>query len=133
MQGLLIRWIINAGGLILVAALLDGVHLDGLGWALGAALVLGILNALIRPVLFILTFPLTILTMGLFALVVNGLVFWFAGSVLRGFVVDGLGSAILGALLMVIISLITNSWFRPPNHPTDQNYFYDERRRDITD
>jgi putative membrane protein len=97
-------WILNAVALLAVAYLLPAIHVAGFGSALIAALVLGLVNTLIRPVLVLLTLPVTLLTLGLFILVINGLLFWFVGSVLQGFTVDGFWVAVLGAILYSVIS-----------------------------
>lgn len=101
---LLLVWLLNAVSLLLVAYILPGITVSSFGSALIAALVLGLLNTLVKPVLALLTLPLTIVTLGLFLLVLNALVFWFAGSILKGFQVDGFWWAFLGALVFSIIS-----------------------------
>ncbi len=101
---LLLIWICNALALLAVAYLLPGIRVDGIESALIAALVLGLINTLIRPLLILLTLPATVLTLGLFILVINGLLFWFAGSVLRGFWVSGFWVGVMGALLYSILS-----------------------------
>jgi putative membrane protein len=103
---LIFIWLCNALALMSVAFLLPGVHVNGFGSALIAALVLGLINTLLRPLLIILTLPVTILTLGLFILVINGLLFWFAGSMLRGFEVSGFWVSIMGALLYSVISYV---------------------------
>jgi putative membrane protein len=97
-------WILNAVSLLAVAYLLPGIAVTSFVAALIAALVLGLLNTLVRPVLFLLTLPITFLTMGLFLLVLNGLLFWFAGSVTKGFKVDGFWWAMIGAIVYSVIS-----------------------------
>lgn len=109
MLSLLARWLVNAAALLLVAYLYPGVHVEGFGTALVAALVLGLVNALIRPVLVILTLPVTILTLGLFLFVINALLFWLVAEVVRGFSVGGFGPALLGSILYSVITLVT-SW-----------------------
>ena len=101
---LILIWMCNALALLAVAYLLPGINVDGFTSALIAALVLGLINALIRPLLILLTLPITVLTLGLFILIINGLLFWFAGSVLRGFEVSGFWVGVMGALLYSIIS-----------------------------
>ena len=103
---LILIWICNALALLAVAYLLPGVRVEGLESALIAALVLGLINTLLRPLLILLTLPVTVLTLGLFILVINGLLFWLAGSVLRGFEVGGFWTAMMGALLYSIISSV---------------------------
>lgn len=101
---LLLVWILNAVALLIVAYILPGITVASFGSALIAALVLGLLNTLVKPVLILLTLPITIITLGLFLLVLNALVFWFAGSVLKGFQVSGFWWAVLGALVYSIVS-----------------------------
>jgi len=101
---LILIWCCNALALLAVAYLLPGVRVDGLESALIAALVLGLINTLLRPLLILLTLPATVLTLGLFIFVINGLLFWFAGSVLRGFEVSGFWVGVMGALLYSILS-----------------------------
>jgi putative membrane protein len=110
MRGLLFRWVVNAGGLLLVSALFDGVHVAGVGWAFVAALFLGVFNALIRPVVLVLTLPLNIVTLGLFTFVVNGFMLWLTGKLLAGFSVEGFWAAVGGALVMSLISFMTSSF-----------------------
>ena len=97
-------WLINTLALIAVAYLLPGVSVSSFGTALVAALVLGFVNTVIRPILILLTLPATILTLGLFILVINGLLFWFVGSFLQGFVVAGFWWGVLGAILYSLVS-----------------------------
>ena len=101
---LLLIWILNALALLTVANFVPGIHLDSFVDALIAALFLGLVNTLIRPLLLLLPLPVTLLTLGLFIFVINGLLFWFVGSVLRGFVVDGFWPGVLGAVLYSIFS-----------------------------
>jgi putative membrane protein len=105
---LLFRWIINALALLLIATVVPGFHVSSFLTALLAALVLGLVNALIRPILFILTLPVTIITLGLFAFVVNALMIWLVSTVVPGFTVDGFVPALLAALLLWIVSFGTN-------------------------
>jgi putative membrane protein len=106
---LLARWIVNAAALVLVAYLYPGVHVESFVAALFAALVLGLVNAVIRPLLVILTLPVTLLTLGLFLFVINALCFWLAAEVVRGFTVEGFGAALVGSILYSLITLLT-SW-----------------------
>ena len=103
---LILIWICNALALLAVAYLLPGIRVDGITAALIAALVLGLINTLLRPLLILLTLPVTVLSLGLFILVINGLLFWLAGSVLRGFEVSGFWVGMMGALLYSILSSI---------------------------
>jgi len=97
-------WILNAVALWLVALLLPGVSLADYVSALIAALVLGLVNAIIKPALVILTLPVTVLTLGLFLFVLNGLLFWGVGSILPGFEVLGFWWGVLGALLYSVLT-----------------------------
>ncbi len=104
MLRLLVVWLINTVALILVAYLLPGVRIDTFTSALVAALVLGLVNTVIRPILVLLTLPVTILTLGLFIFVINGLLFWFVGSFIQGFLVAGFWWGVLGAIVYSLIS-----------------------------
>lgn len=106
---LLMIWVLNALALIAVANFVPGIHVDGFTAALVAALLLGLVNALIRPMLLLLTLPVTLVTLGLFIFVINGTLFWFVGSVLRGFMVDSFWHGILGALLYSLFSWALSS------------------------
>ncbi|ANN69040.1 phage holin family protein [Bordetella bronchialis] len=101
---LILVWILNAVALLVVAYLLPGISVASFGSALIAALVLGLLNMLVKPVLVLLTLPITIVTLGLFLIILNALLFWFAGSILKGFQVNGFWWAVIGAILYSIIS-----------------------------
>jgi len=103
-MALLLVWILNAVALLIVAYLLPGINVASFGAALIAALVLGLLNTLVKPVLVLLTLPITVVTLGLFLLVLNALVFWFAGSILKGFQVAGFWWALAGAIVYSLIS-----------------------------
>jgi putative membrane protein len=113
MLTLIARWIINAAALLLVAYLYSGVHVTSFGAALIAALVLGLVNAVLRPILVILTLPVTLLTLGLFLFVINALMFWLVAEVVHGFTVDGFWAAMLGSILYSVITLLT-SWLLFP-------------------
>ena len=106
---LLAVWVINALALLLVAYLLKGIHVNGFGSALIAALVLGLVNTLIRPILVILTLPVTLLTLGLFIFITNALLFLFVGNLLAGFQVASFGAALLGSILYSVISWLLSS------------------------
>src|SRR5258705_983970 len=103
MMMLLARLILNAAALLLVAYLYPGVHVEGCGSALIAALVLGLVNAVLRPILIILTFPVTLLTLGLFIFVINALLFWLVAEIVPGLTVSGFWAAMLGSILYSII------------------------------
>lgn len=106
---LLLTWIINAVALLAVALLMPSITISSFVAALVAALVLGLVNTLIRPLLVLLTLPVTLLSLGLFILVINGLLFWFVGSMVPGFVVAGFWSGFLGAIVYSVISWLL-SW-----------------------
>jgi putative membrane protein len=106
---LLLVWLINALALIAVAYLLPGVSVADFTTALVAALILGLINAVVRPVLLLLTLPVTILTLGLFIFVLNGLLFWFVGTYIQGFHVAGFWSGVFGAIVFSLISWILSS------------------------
>lgn len=105
---LLLRWIINAGALLLLASYLPGIVVSGWYAALITALVLGLVNAVLKPILVLLTLPVNIITLGLFTFIINGLLFWFVASFIEGFAVAGFWTAFLGALIMSIISWLVN-------------------------
>jgi putative membrane protein len=113
MLSLLARWIVNAAALLLVAYLYPGVEVQTFWTALIAALVLGLVNAVIRPILVLLTLPATLLTLGLFIFVINALLFWFVAEVVHGFQVTGFMAALIGSILFSVITLIT-SWLLFP-------------------
>lgn len=98
--------------LLIAAELIPGISVDGLYPAIIAALILGILNFLVRPVLIILTLPITLLSMGLFILVINALLFWFAASFIAGFSVDSFFTALLGSVFVSILSLFANRYIK---------------------
>ena len=106
---LIVRWFINALALMLVAYLYSGVQVSGIFAALIAALVLGLVNAVIRPLLVLLTLPVTILTLGLFIFVINAFLFWFVAEIVDGFKVTGFMAALIGSLMFSVVSLVT-SW-----------------------
>lgn len=103
-MGFLIRLVLNAIALLIVAYLVPGVHVSGFGGALIAALILGVVNAILRPILVILSLPLELITLGLFTLVINALLFWLVGALHVGLYVDGFGAAFIGAIVMWLVS-----------------------------
>ena len=108
-MGIRSGWAINAASLLLLAWLIPAVQVTGFGTALVVALVLGLLNAVIRPVLIVLTLPVNLLTLGLFTFVINGFLFWFAARILEGFSVSSFGWAILAAIVYSLISWAVSS------------------------
>jgi putative membrane protein len=105
-MGFLVRVAVNALAIMLAASILPGIGVDGIVSALAAAVLLGLVNAFVRPVLLILTLPITLVTLGLFLFVLNGLCFWLVASLVKGFHVAGFGSAMLGALVVSAVSWI---------------------------
>ena len=106
---LLLVWLINTLALIAVAYLMPSITVSSFGTALAAALVLGLVNAIIRPVLVLLTLPVTLLTLGLFIFVINGLLFWFVASFVEGFTVAGFWPALFGAIAYGVISWLCSA------------------------
>jgi putative membrane protein len=102
-------WLLNTVALLVVAYIVPGIHVQDLMAAIVAALVLGLVNAVIRPILVLLTLPVTVLTLGLFILVINGLMFQLAAWVVPGFEVAGLWWAVLGALVFSIITFLLSA------------------------
>lgn len=103
---IILRWLLLAAALLLVAYLYHGVAIASFGAAMIAALVLGLLNTLLRPVLVLLTLPVTVLTLGLFLFVINALMFYFAASLLDGFAVRDFGAALIGSLLYSLCGMV---------------------------
>jgi putative membrane protein len=109
---LLLRWILNTLALFAVAYILPGFHYrDWIAIAIAAA-VLGILNAIVRPILYVLTLPITVLTLGLFLFVLNAIMLKLTAAIVPGFAIDGWLWAILGAVLLAAVSTVTNH-FKP--------------------
>ena len=106
---LLLIWILNALALLAVAYLVPGIHVAGFTAALVAALVIGLVNMLIKPILVLLTLPITVLTLGLFILVINGLLFYAVGTWLEGFEVNTFLAGMVGALLYSIFSWVLSA------------------------
>ena len=113
MVKLLLVWVINAVALLAVAYLMPSIAVANFATALVAALILGLVNAVIRPVLVLLTLPATILTLGLFIFVINGLLFWFVGSFIQGFVVGGFWAGVIGAIVYSLVSWALSSVLLP--------------------
>ena len=115
---LLLVWLVNAVALIVLPYLMSSIQVDSFAAALIAALVLGLINTFIRPLLVLLTLPATVLTLGLFIFVINGLLFWFVGSFVQGFHVAGFWSAVGGAILYSIISWALSALLLPGKNST---------------
>jgi len=108
MTNIFIRILITALALVIVERLIPGIVVEGLYPALIAAVVLGLLNVIVKPILIILTLPVTIVTLGLFIFVINALLFWFAASFIDGFSVEGFIPALIGSIAVSVISAIGN-------------------------
>jgi putative membrane protein len=106
---LIVRWLLLAAALLLVAYLYPGVQVASFTAALIAAFVLGIFNTLVRPLLVLLTLPVTLLTLGLFLFVINALMFWAAASVLSGFNVTGFWAALIGSLIYSVCGIVIDA------------------------
>ncbi len=105
---LITRWLLLAAALLLVANLYAGVSVTSFGSAMIAALVIGLFNTLVRPILVLLTLPVTLVTLGLFLFVINALMFWAAASVLDGFNVTGFGAALIGSVLYSLCAMVVD-------------------------
>lgn len=103
---MLVRWLLLAAALLLVAQLYPGVQVAGFGSALVAALVLGLLNTLVRPLLVLLTLPVTLLTMGLFLFVINAALFWAAANLLAGLQVTSFTAALVGSIIYSLCGMV---------------------------
>ncbi|WP_297910285.1 phage holin family protein [Thiomonas sp.] len=109
MTKLLVKWLLSATALMAVAYLYSGVQLAGFAAALWASLIIGLLNSLVRPVLLLLTLPITVLTLGLFFFIINALMFYAASGLSSGFEVRGFGAALIGSLLYSVAGLLIDS------------------------
>jgi putative membrane protein len=105
----LARWLLSAAALLAVAHFYDGVEVRSFSSALIAALVIGLFNTVLRPLLVVLTLPVTVLTLGLFLFVINALMFWSAAGILNGFHVQGFTAALIGSLLYTLLGMVINS------------------------
>jgi putative membrane protein len=109
-MGILIRWIILTVSIIIASYLLEGIHISGFFSAFFAAAALGILNALFRPILLVLTLPINVLTLGLFTFIINALMLKMASGIIPGFEVQGFWTAVIGSLIISVISWLLNSF-----------------------
>jgi putative membrane protein len=117
MQAFLIRLLINALGLWLAATIVPGIVIAGTGTLILAALLMGLVNALVRPVAFVLTLPITIVTLGIFLLVLNAAMFALVAWLLPGFTVSGFWAALFGWLIVCVVSWFASSFIdRRPAH-----------------
>ncbi|WP_428276298.1 phage holin family protein [Candidatus Palauibacter sp.] len=112
-MALIRSWLINAAALYATARLLAGVRVDSPEALIGGALAIGLVNAVVRPILRVVTFPITVLTLGLFYFVLNGLMFQLAASLIPGFELDGLAAAVGGALVMSIVATVLHVFLKP--------------------
>ena len=110
MNGIVFRWLALTASIIAAAYLLDGIHISGFFAALFAAAILGILNAVLRPIALVITLPINVLTLGLFTFVINALMLKMASGVIPGFDVHGFWTAVFGSLIISIISWLLNSF-----------------------
>jgi putative membrane protein len=106
MKSFLLHLVLTAIALLVVANVVGGVQVGGFGTALIGALMLGLVNAFVRPVMILLTLPLTIVTLGLFLFVVNALMFWLVAALVPGFQISGFGAALLGSLLLTVLNIL---------------------------
>lgn len=111
MTKLVLKWALNSLALFLVMKLIHGIQIDRFQDLLLATLVIGLLNVFLRPILILLTLPVTLLTLGLFTLVINGLIFYLAANLVPGFHITGFGAAIIAALLFSLFSFMLNMLF----------------------
>lgn len=105
----LVHWLVDAGALYLTARLVPGIHIDGAWTLLLAALVIGFVNAVVKPILVVLTLPITVLTLGLFYLVLNAILFGLAAALTPGFELTGFGAAFLGALVLSVVGMVLHA------------------------
>jgi putative membrane protein len=108
MVRMLISWVIITLGILVAAYVIPGVRVASIKDAFIAAAILGVLNVLLKPILVFLSFPITILTLGLFLFVINAFLFWLAGAVLENFEVKSFGAALFGSLTVSIVSAVAN-------------------------
>ena len=124
MRGLVIRWITTAFALWLTSLIVKGIEVDGIVPLFFAAVVFGVFNAILRPLVLVITFPINLLTLGLFTFIINGAMLKLTGDVVRGFAVHGFWSAVVGALLLGAISFALNLFV---NDTGQVEYLYVER------
>jgi len=110
MKGILLRWLILTLAIVIAGYLFPGIQVSSFGAALLSAMVLGILNAFFRPILIILTLPINILTLGLFTFVINAFLLMMTSGVIGGLIVNGFGSALLGSLIISVVSWLLSSF-----------------------
>lgn len=106
---LIFKWLLSAAALLAVAHLYSGVEVKSFNAALIAAAVIGVFNVILRPLLVLLTLPVTVLTLGLFLFVINASLFWAAASVLNGFAVSGFAAALIGSLIYSALGMVIDA------------------------
>ena len=106
---LILKWLLSAAALLCVAYVYNGVEVRDFTAALVAAFVIGLFNVVLRPILVVLTLPVTVITLGLFLFIINALMFWAASGVLTGFHVTGFGAALVGSLLYSVLGIVIES------------------------
>lgn len=111
MTNLVLKWVLNSFALFFVMKLIPGIHIDQFTALLLATVVIGLLNTFLRPILLMLTLPVTMMTLGLFTLVINGVIFYLSAHLVHGFRVDSFGAAFLAAMLFSIFSFVLNMIF----------------------
>jgi putative membrane protein len=113
MRGMLVRWFVLTGSVLIASYLIEGIRVSGFGSAVGAAAVLGLLNVFFKPLLLVFTLPINILTLGLFTFVINALLLLMASGVIGGFEIDGFWTAVMGALVISFINWLLASFITP--------------------
>jgi putative membrane protein len=106
MKSLILHLVLTATAILVVAQVVGGVQVSGFGAALIGALILGFVNAFVRPVMILLTLPLTIVTLGLFLFVLNAFMLWLVAALVPGFQISGFGAALLGSLLLTVLNIL---------------------------
>ena len=109
MLKLILKWLLSAAALLGVAYIYGGVSVASFGTAMVAALIIGLMNMLVRPILVVLTIPVTLLTLGLFLFVINALMFWAASGLVSGLQVNGFGAALLGSLIYSALGVVIDA------------------------
>ena len=109
MLKLILKWLLSAAALLAVAYIYGGVSVASFGTAMVAALIIGLMNMLVRPILVVLTIPVTLITLGLFLFVINALMFWAASGLVSGFQVNGFGAALLGSLIYSALGVVIDA------------------------
>lgn len=129
MRGFIIRMLVSAVGLWVASLLVRSLHFAGFWWLIGAALLLGVVNAVVRPLILLLTLPITILTLGLFLLVVNAAMLGLVAAILPGFTLGGFFSAVAGSIIVSLTSWLS-SWFIGPRGHIEILYTKKNRHHD---